>query len=191
MGIQPSPWSSLANNHSTLHHFGCLMQVKHSRYMPDSGHLKCIKYDVYRSYPWSPPQSWRVNDFLSVTRINFVASLFLLSVRELPLHIPKVSNFLLLSFQITWKSESITLMTSSHSVYTRMYAGACLKNTNSYSRSWCASEFWWTTTRLTWSVQLSGILVFPQALLSFWVVTALWPTCIFSYLYGNLLTVVL
>lgn len=83
----------------------------------------------------------RVNDFLSVTRINFVACLTLLSVRKLPLNIAKVSNFLLLSFQITWKSESITLMTSSHSVYTRMYAGACLKNTNSYSRSWCASEF--------------------------------------------------
>ena len=71
-----------------------------------------------------------------------MASLFIfISVRRLPLNMVKISNILSFSFQITWKSESITLMTSSRSVYTRMYAVACLKNTNSYSRSWCASEF--------------------------------------------------
>lgn len=170
------PWSSLVIDHSTLHRFGCLMMVKHSRYMPDSGEVFQILtmftevmpdhcHKVLPFFTHSASMS-----FLSIRRVNFVASLSLLSVRKLPLIIAKVSNFLLFCFQITWKSESITLMTSSRSVYTRMYAAACLKNTNSYSRSWCASEFWWTTTRLTWLVH-TDILVFLQFLLSFLVVT--------------------
>ena len=57
------------------------------------------------------------------------------------INMAKISNIISFSFQITWKSESITSMTFSRSVYTRMYAVACLKSTNSYSRSWCASEF--------------------------------------------------
>lgn len=122
---------------------------------------KCMKYfEVHRRLPKitevvTKPAYWYcplVVTFLYTFKIYCQLYRGVCFVAAFVGFMAKISNILSFSFQITWKSESITSMTSSRSVYTRTYAVACLKSTNSYSRSWCASEFWWTTTRLTWLV---------------------------------------